>query len=347
MSREKRFNIIRTSLSLVAAIFAAFAIILMVSEQPMESIKIFLVNPFSSLRYIGNIVETATPLIFSGLAMAILFQTGLFNLGGEGVYFMAGIVGSMVAIWLDLPFLLLPLLCLSAGAIMGMVIMFVPGVLKAKYGANEMVTSLMMNSIAYGVGCYILNSIMRDPSISALVSYRYRSTSLLPIIIPGTRIHLGLVIALLCTVGVYLFIYKTKGGYEFRVTGTNVNFAKYSGINVKKVIILVHVLAGAIAGIGGIVECLGMHKRFEWTALPGYGFDGAMIAMLANYHPFGVVGAAFFVAYLRVGAELVNRFADVPTEMIAILQSIIILLISAEKFLSKYRQRFIEKGEKA
>jgi len=141
-------------------------------------------------------------------------------------------------------------------------------------------------------------------------------------------------------------MYKTKGGYELRAAGTNPEFAKYSGINVKKVIVMVHVLAGAVAGIGGIAECLGMHKRFEWSSLPGYGFDGAMIAMLANNNPFGVIGAALFVGYLRVGADLVNRFADVPTEMIAILQSIIILLISAEKFLNKHKQRFIERGVK-
>ena len=103
----------------------------------------------------------------------------------------------------------------------------------------------------------------------------------------------------------------------------------------------------AIAGMGGIIECLGMHKRFEWTALPGYGFDGAMIAMLAGNHPIGVIGAAFFVSYLRIGADLVNRTSDIPTEMISILQSIIILLISAERFLHKYKQNWIEKEAKS
>jgi len=346
MGREKTFSIIRTAVSMMAAVLVAFVIIVLVSDQPLESIKIFLLSPFSSLRYVGNIIETAIPLIFSGLAMAVLFQTGLFNLGGEGVFFMAGIVGSMAAIWFDLPLLLLPFLCLLAGGITGVGIMLVPGVLRARYGANEMVTSLMMNNIAYGVGCYILNNIMRDPAVSSLVSYKYRSSSLLPTIISGTRIHFGLIIAILCAVFVYLFMYKTKGGYKLRAAGTNPEFAKYSGINVKKVIVMVHVLAGAVAGIGGIVECLGMHKRFEWSSLPGYGFDGAMIAMLANNNPFGVIGAALFVGYLRVGADLVNRFADVPTEMIAILQSIIILLISAEKFLNKHKQRFIERGVK-
>ena len=186
---------------------------------------------------------------------------------------------------------------------------------------------------------------MRDPQVSSLVSYRYRTTALIPTIIGGTRVHAGLIIAIVCVILIYIYMYRTKGGYEMRVTGTNPEFAKYSGINIKKVIITVHLMAGAVAGLGGIIQCLGMHRRFEWSSLPGYGFDGAMIAMLANNSPFGVIGAALFVGYLRVGADLVNRFADVPTEMIAILQSIIILLISAEKFLHKYKQGWIEKGE--
>lgn len=346
MSRERTFNMLRTAVSMIAAMLVAFIIILFVSDQPVESIKIFLVQPFSSRRYLGNIVETAIPLIFSGLSMALLFQAGLFNLGGEGVFFMSGIAGSLVAIWFQLPFYIFPFVCIAAGAVTGILVMLVPGILKAKYGANEMVTSLMMNNIAYGIGCYILNNIMRDPSVSSLVSYKYRKAALLPTVISGTRVHLGLMIAILCVVIIYIFLYKTKGGYEVRATGTNIRFAKYSGIRVTKVIILVHIIAGAVAGCGGIVECLGLHKRFEWTALPGYGFDGAMIAMLANNNPFGVVGAALFVGYLRVGADLVNRFADVPTEMIAILQSLIILLISAEKFLHKYKQAWIEKDVK-
>lgn len=345
MSKEKSFQIIRTGVSMAAALLVAFIIIVAVSEEPLESIRIFLIQPFSTIRYLGNIVETAIPLIFSGLAMALLFRTGLFNLGGEGVFFMAGITGSMIAIWLDLPFFFLPVLGLAAGAVTGALIMLVSGTLRAKWGVNEMVTSLMMNNIAYGVGCYILNTVMRDPTVSSLVSYKYRSSSILPTIIRGTRIHVGALIAVACAILVYIYMHRTKGGCEMRITGTNPEFAKYSGINVKKVIITVHLMAGAIAGCGGIVECLGMHKRFEWTSLPGYGFDGAMIAMLAGNSPIGVIGAALFVGYLRTGADLVNRFADVPTEMIAILQSIIILLISAEKFLHKYKQIWIEKGE--
>lgn len=346
MSRERSFNIIRTIVSMLVAILVAFVIILLVSDQPVESIRIFLLAPFSTKRYLGNIVETAVPLIFSGLAMAVMFKANLFNMGCEGVFFIAGIAGSFVAIWLKLPPVVFPILSILAGAAAGVAVMLVPGVLKAKYGASELVTSLMMNNILQGVGLYLLNNVMRDPTVASLVSYKYRTNAMLTNIVPGTRIHSGFLIALVCVAAVYLFLFKSKWGYEIRMTGDNAKFAKSSGINVTKVIIIVHMAAGMLAGAGGIIECIGMHKRFEWTALPGYGFDGAMIAMLAGNNPIGVVGAAFFVSYLRIGADLVNRSSDIPTEMIAILQSIIILLISAERFLHKYKQNWIEKEAK-
>lgn len=331
---------------MAVAVLVAFLIIVLVSDQPLESIKIFLLRPFSTKRYIGNIVETAVPLIFSGLAMAIMFKANLFNLGAEGIYFIAGITGSMVAIWPKLPPVVFPFLCILVGAATGMAVMVILGVLKAKYGASELVTSLMMNNILLGVGLYILNNVMRDPDVASLVSYKYRTNSLLANIVPGTRIHVGFIIAIVFAVLVYIFLFKSKWGYEIRMVGDNGTFASYSGINVAKVILTVHLAAGAIAGMGGIIECIGMHKRFEWSALPGYGFDGAMIAMLAGNNPIGVIGAAFFVSWLRVGADLVNRSSDIPTEMISILQSIIILLISAERFLHKYKQSWIEKEVK-
>ena len=160
MSRERSFTIIRTAVAMLVAILVAFVIILLVSDQPVESIKIFLLRPFSTKRYLGNIVETAVPLIFSGLAMALMFKASLFNLGAEGIFFISGITGSIMAIWPKLPPVAFPIVCIMVGAVTGMAVMLVPGVLKAKYGASEMVTSLMMNNILLGVGLYLLNNMI-------------------------------------------------------------------------------------------------------------------------------------------------------------------------------------------
>lgn len=343
MNREKSFNIIRAIVSMIIAVFVAIIIIILVSDNPMESIRIFFIGPLTKTRYIGNIIEAAIPLIFSGLAISIVFQASMFNLAAEGIFFFSAAIISMIAIWVPLPAGIHQGVIIIAGALVGAFIMVIIGVLRARFGASELVSSLMMNNILLGVGSYIMTRYMRDPMASQ-GSYPYAETALLGSIVPGTRIHGGLILALVVAALAYMFIYRTKWGYEIRIVGQNVEFAKYSGINVAKVIIISHIVSGLISGMGGAVESIAMHRRFEWSMLPGYGFDGALIAMLANNNPIGVIFSALFVAYLRIGADIVARLSDVPTEMVTILQSVIILLISAERFLHSYRQRWIERG---
>ena len=346
MNREKSFQILRTAVSLLIALLMAYLIIFCISKTPLESIRIFTFGPFDSVRHIGNIIEAALPLIFAGLATSIIFQASLFNLGAEGIYYISGAVVSMIAIFFSMPHLVHTTLIIAVGAVIGALVMAVPGYLRAKFNTSELVTSLMLNNILLGLGLWLLTNVMRDPSTGNQISYKFADTALLSRIIPGTRIHSGLLIAAVCVVLTYVFLYRSKWGYEIRMTGLNPDFARYSGINTARVIVMAHIVAGLIAGVGGAVETIGIHRRFEWTMLPGYGMDGAMIAMLGGNNPFGVVLASLFVAYLRVGADMVARLSDVPTEMVAILQALIILLVSAERFLHKYRQKWIEKGVK-
>lgn len=343
MDKSRYFNIIRTTAALLISFGTAFLIIALVSGTPLQSIYIFAIGPFTKTRYLGNIVERSIPLIFSGLGMAVLFQTKLVNLGGEGVFYLSGSLVSALAIFYIMPSFLHQTVIIAVGAFIGMAIMLIPGYLKAKFNGSELVVSLMLNNILLGVGLYLLNNQLRDPIAGSQVSYRFVPSSILPVILPGTKIHMGLIISLACAVLVYLFLYKTKWGYSLRMTGVNADYAKYSGINTYRAIILAHLVAGALMGMGGAVETIGMHKRFEWTGLPGYGFEGCMIAMLANNNPLGVIGAALFVGYLHIGADMVARLSDVPTEMIAVLQCVILLLVSAERFLHSIRQKWIEK----
>lgn len=346
MNREQRFELMRTLISVFIAIVLAFGMILLVSDQPLESLKTFVLGPLSNKRYIGNIVEMAIPLIFSGLALSVVFQASLFNLGSEGIFYISGAISAAVAILVPMPSVMHQITIISAGALVGALVAFIPGFMKAKWNANELVTSLMLNNIVYGFGLYLLNYKLRDIEAMSVVSRLIPEPARLGRIVPGTRIHMGLIIALVTVAFVYILLYKTKWGYEIRMTGLNPEFAKYSGINTFKVIILVHLISGLIAGMGGAVETIGMHKRFEWTALPGYGFDGALVAMLARNNPIGVIFAALFLAYIRVGADLVARLSDVPAEMVGILQGVIILLISAERFLQGYKKKMILKEAK-
>ncbi|MGE5630426.1 MAG: ABC transporter permease [Caulobacteraceae bacterium] len=339
MNFENRFELIRTFVAVSISLLIGFAIILFVSDEPVSTLFYFVIGPVTKTRYIGNVIESAIPLIFSGLATAILFQTSLFNLGAEGIFYFSGLLAAIIGITFSLPAVLHPIVAIAAGCIFGIVFMFVIGYFKAKWNASELVISLMFNSIFYGIGLYILNYFFRDPDVSGFASLKMKKTVLLANIIPGTRIHVGLIIALITVWLGYLFLYRTKWGYEIRMTGINGDFARYSGMKTTKAIIIASVVAGAIAGIGGSVEVIGMYDRFRWAALPGLGFDGALIAMLAKNKPGSTVYAALFLAYIRIGADLMARMTNIPAEMVNIMQAVIILLISGGKFLEGYRQR--------
>lgn len=339
MNFENRFELVRTFVAVAISLLLGFIIILFVSDEPISTIFYFVIGPVTKARYIGNVIESAIPLIFSGLATVILFQTSLFNLGSEGIFYFSGLLAAIIGITFSMPAMLHSVVAIAAGCIFGMLFMFMIGYFKAKWNASELVISLMFNSIFYGIGLYILNYFFRDPDVSGFASLKMKRTVLLANIIPGTRIHAGLIIALITVWLGYLFLYRTRWGYEIRMTGMNSVFSKYSGMNTAKAIIVASVVAGAIAGIGGAVEVIGMYDRFRWAALPGLGFDGALIAMLAKNKPGSTIYAALFLAYIRIGADLMARMTDIPAEMVYIMQAVIILLISGGKFLEGYRQR--------
>ena len=341
--KAKYFEPFRTLAVILIALVIAFVIISLVSDRPLETILIFLWEPLATKGHIGNLIEMAIPLMFTGLSVSLLFRANLFNLGAEGIFYFSGVVAAAIAIHASLNGFLHPIAAIAAGSVVGALLSAIPGILKAKWNANELVTSLMFNNILFGVGLYILNYQLRDAKAFSSASYKFEPTALLSRIWPGTRVHTGLIIVLVMIVAAHVFLYKTKWGYELRMTGANRAFAGYSGIRTARVIILTHLIAGFIAGMGGSVEVLGMYTRFNWVSLPGYGLDGALVAMLAKNNPLSVIGAALFLSYIRNGADLMARLSDVPSEMISIVQAIIILLLSAEQFLKFWKNRMLLK----
>ncbi|WP_336789947.1 ABC transporter permease [Paenibacillus sp. MMO-177] len=343
MIKAIHFEKIRTIAVIAISLLLTLIVIAVVSDDPLRTMVVFLTEPVSSVSHIGNVVEMAIPLMFTGLSVALLFRANLFNLGAEGLFYFAGIVASAIAVHFTLSSFVHPIAAILAGGLTGALLSAIPGILKAKWNVNELVTSLMFNSILFGVGLYFLNYKLRDPQAFVNASYKFHTTAMLNNLVPGTRIHIGLILAVLSVVAVHYYLYKTKWGYELRMTGSNRSFAEYSGINTTKVIIVVHLIAGFLAGMGGSVEVLGMYNRFQWTGLPGYGLDGALVALLAKNNPLSVIGAALFLAYIRIGADQMARMSDVPAELISIVQAVIILLISAEQFLKFWKTRMLLK----
>jgi simple sugar transport system permease protein len=238
--------------------------------------------------------------------------------------------------------------CILIAAAVGGAIMLIPALLKVKLGASEMVTSLMLNYVCMYVVLHFLNYTFADRSKGSTQTYAFAESARIGSLVPGgSKLTWGFIVALAFVVIIALFMYRTRWGYAIRMIGINQAFSKYSGMNVGGTIVLSQVIGGVLSGIGGGVEVLGRYTTFLWKELPGYGWAGITIAILAKNNPVLVPIAAFFIAYLNKGCQLMATYCDVPSEMIDIIQAVIFLFFAAEQFLSGYRQKIVVKNTRA
>ena len=345
------FSLLRGLAAILLALAVAAIFIFLSSDEPLTALKYMLLGPVVSFKATGyefntisflTILAAMIPTIFSGLAVCVMFSANQFNLAGEGAIMLGGFVGALLGIYLNLNTGLHQVVCVLAGAVAGGLIMLIPAVLKVKLGASEMVTSLMMNYVVMFVILHFLNFVFADRSKGATQTFPFLESAKIPeIVANGTKLTWGFVIALVFVVIIALFMYRTKWGYAIRMIGINQSFAKYSGMQVGSIIILSQVIGGVLAGMGGSIEVLGRFNTFLWRELPGYGWLGITIAILAKNNPIFVPFAAFFIAYLNKGCVLMSTYSDVPSEMIDIIQAAIFLFFAAEQFLAKYRQRIV------
>ncbi|MEW6522908.1 MAG: ABC transporter permease [Bacillota bacterium] len=346
MRRQVLFEVARTFLAITLALLLGFIITCLVSSEPVYAFRTFILGPFTSVLRFSSFIETVIPLIFTGLAVSMVFQASQFNIGAEGQFFLGGVAATMVGVALNLPPVIHALVALAGGAVAGGLGGYIPGVLKARWGTSELVSSLMLNYVFFRLGIYVINYHFRDPVAGAMVSHPLRQTSWLQQFLPPTRLHWGVLVAAMAVLFSFLFLYRTRWGYALRMTGLNRSFAGYSGINTASVIIYAQVVGGALAGLGGASELLGIHRRFLWQTMPGYGFDGIIIAILARNNPLLVPVAALFLGYLRTGADIMARMTDITSEMVMVIQAIMILLITAQAFLGHIKHRMVVREAK-
>ncbi len=340
------FNIMRTLIAILISLAVVVLIIFIISKEPMNALNSFLTGPFSSTRRIGNVIESTIPLIFTGLAACVMFQAKQFSMIGDGAFFFGSLMATTFILNIPLPAGVSPVVTILLGGIVGGLCGIIPGVLKAKWNTNEFVVSMMFNSVLTYLGLYVLFNYIRDPKSGFVASYRIPEEAKLSVIAEGTKVHSGIIIALVMTLLVYIFLYKTKFGYAIRMVGINKKFAQYSGINTFAVILMCQVIGGFIAGIGGTTEVLGMYPRFQWTDSPGLGFDGLTVSILAGYNPALVPLCALFMAYLRVGTDVMARMSDVPSEVVSIIQGVVMLLVTATAFLANVKHRMVVNSSK-
>jgi ABC-type uncharacterized transport system permease subunit len=299
-----------------------------------------------AFRPIGESLVIATPYIFAGLAVALGFRGGLFNIGAEGQLFIGGLASAFVGYSIEgLPaYIHLPL-ALLAGILAGALWGFVPGILKALTGAHEVINTIMMNYIAFRLVDYMLQGPMAKPGTQG-VTPEITPSAYLPSLFPRPmRLHWGFFLALAMAYLVYWFLWKTKYGLEIRMVGANPNASRYAGIRIAVITTVTMAMSGALAGLSGVSQVLGIDHRMIKSFSPGYGFDAIALALLGNSHPLGVVLASLLFGFMRAGAPRMQSVAGVPVEMIRVVQALVIIFIAAPEIIrSIYRIR-VERGE--
>ncbi|MBQ6478679.1 MAG: ABC transporter permease [Erysipelotrichaceae bacterium] len=341
---EKRFSLIRTALAIVISLLFCFLLIFISSKQPFQDIVTFMIAPLTSPSRFCLMLLKMSPLLFTSVAVCILFSANTANLAVETAFYAAALSSSVISVIEGFaPAPLHFIAAAIAGCLGSIIVLLIPAVLELKFNANIVVSSLMLNYIINLLGNYLICGPLKEPGFSKEATKLIQESAKLPIIanVSGQKLHLGIIIGIICCVVGWFIIYKTNFGYEARTVGQNPNFAKFSGINVGKVIVIGSLIAAIFCGIGATSEINGYYRRMEWEGSIGYGWDGIMIAILANNNPLFCIPGAAFLAYIRTSADILNMTSNIPIEIANVVQQVVIIMIAAKGLLSKPEKKAI------
>ncbi len=335
---------IQFMLGIIVAFVAGALFLWAFRENAIRAYEVLFEGAFGSKRYIGETLVSTTPLIFTGLSVALGFHCGLFNMGVEGQLEFGAMVAAYIGYAWAMPKVIHLPLALLGGAIVGGIWGAIPGYLKAYHKIHEVITTIMLNYIAYAVADYAVavGGPMKGNSVLP-ASPKIMATARLDRLWPGTRVSAGIIVALLTAVLVWFFVFRTRIGYKMRAVGFNADAAEYAGINPKDMTVWAMALSGALGGMAGAVEVLGIHYRFFASFSPGYGWDGIAVALLGLLHPVGVVAAAFLLGMLRSGSITLQAIAGISKEVISILTALVIFFSATNQTLRPILERAIRK----
>ena len=296
-----------------------------------------------------EVVGQATPLICTGLAVALAFRCGLFNIGVEGQITIAMLASGVVGVKLGfLPGIILLPLCILSGILAGALWAGIPGWLKAKRGIHEVINSIMMNYIAlYLVNTLVLSKWLKAPNYGA--TYPVPTSAWLPRL-AGTQVsaNMGLFLALGAVFLVYWILWHSTLGFQIRATGHNPQAAEYAGMNTSRQLILAMLISGGLAGLGGAIQTLGVkHRVYQFSGFINYGFDGLAVSLIGRNHPVGVVLAALLFGTLSYSSVTIQLMAGVPKQVIGIIQACIIFFVAADEIVKWVLKRLARKKEAA
>lgn len=315
---------------LLIALAAAAVVLAVAGHNPLEVYRLLAVESFGSLRRVAATLAAATPLILTGLATAVAFRAGAFNVGVEGCVYVGGLAAAYVGFtWAGLPAAALIPLALAVSVLVGGLWMLAPGVLKARLDVDEVVTTLMLNFIAVSLTAWLVNGPLLAPGAANSATPMIAEAARLPKLMPPSTLNLGFVLAVALLLLYAWWSRRTALGLETRLAGISPRFAIASGIDVPGLLIRMMLVSGAIGGLAGGIHALGTVNRFVAGFSPGYGFTGIAVALLGRGSATGIFLAAVLFGALATSGATIQLFSDVPIEIVNILQGMVMIFAVA------------------
>ncbi len=331
--------------AVVVTFILTSALVLLAGANPFEAFYYFLIAPLSNRVSALEVLVKATPLLLTGTAVAFAFSGGFWNIGAEGQLYAGAIatagVGTLVG---GVPPLLAVPLILVAGFVAGTLWMLVPALLKVRLAVDEVVTTLLLNAVILFVVSYLLNGPWRDPVSGWPQSPQIADSAVLFKLIPRSRVHFGLIVAIATLVTVWFVMARTGLGLKMRAVGLGQDAARFAGVDVRRIMLTAALVSGGIAGLAGVSEVAGIHFHLIDGISPGYGYTGIIIATLAGLNPFGVALAALFIGLIDTGAQTVSRALGVPAYLGDVVQATLLLVALAMLVLQNYRIRRVPRA---
>jgi general nucleoside transport system permease protein len=339
-------NTIVSIIAVLLGLIAGGLLMLFIGSNPIEGYSYLLQGGLRNIERIGNTLATATPLVFTGLAVAFAFRTGLFNIGASGQMLIGGLFATAVALTFDLSRPVLLVVMALAGILGGAAWAFIPGLLKAKFNVHEVVSTIMMNWIAYWTVYYVVPGYFKGEFLETeskkLPDEATLRMPFLTEMFDGSYVNLGLFLAVIAVIIVSFIINKTTLGFELRAVGFNRHAAEYAGMKVNRNIILSMLISGALAGLGGVALYTGNASSIQIGILPAQGYDGIAVALLGANSPIGVFFAAVLFGLLYSGTGFMNAMTEIPPEIANTIIAIIIYFAATsvliERILNKRKK---------
>lgn len=338
---ERVLNVLLPVLAVLASFLVGSLFLLALNVNPIEAYSALIQGAFGSERLIATTIIKSIPLIFAGLAVALAYRGGVFNIGAEGQL----LFGALFAVWagnaLPLPYPWHLIVALMLGVIGGMLWGAIPGYLKAARDMNEIIVTILMNYIAIFLVSYFVHGPLKEPGWNTQTP-AVPETARLPLILEGTRLHWGIYLALISVVIVYVVLFHTTLGYRIRMVGAGLEAARFAGVKTTAVMALTMALSGGLAGMAGAVELLGVQYRLIDNFSPGWGFDAIAVALVGRLHPVGTLVAALFFGALRNGANSMQTAVRIDVVVVYILQGLSIIFLIAGTSANKRLRRWAD-----